>query len=194
VAGWASRLSADEPALAWLRTRGVSNTTVARYHVGRHENDGVVVPTVRSDGVVGAVIRRFPDRGRLPKYRQLGPVERWWPDDPQRSAAVITVSVFDGLLARQHGIPAFCANGTGTPTRLLEQMATVATRVHVVPHVGEEAAGEQIAAKLREFGTVAWSVPLGLPKQGDDLADWFTTYGRTVRAFWARCRRARRAA
>jgi hypothetical protein len=190
IAGLRSRLLSSRRPLAWLRRRGISEATVHQFELGF--NGGAIVFPVRDEaGELVNVRFRLLDPEADPKVRGLyGRRAQLYPDVPEDGPILLAAGELDALLARQRGLPAVTTTcGARLPDQLAPRLA--GRRVAVVYDVGEERAAETTAAKLRAAGGEAWAVPLGLPKKGDDLTDWFVKYGRTARELSVLCRRGK---
>ena len=84
------------------------------------------------------------------------------------------------LLARQHGLPAFTGLAGKTWNSAWDPDAA-GREIAVAYDVGAEDDAAATVDKLRQAGARrAWVVSLGLSSDGEDIGDWFLTYGRTA--------------
>jgi hypothetical protein len=180
--GYESRLWSDADALAYLRGRGLAVSTIRRRHLG--SNHGIVFPVWRDDELVNVVTRAFPDTGRIKYLSRRGrSAAEWYPAPPRQRFVLLVAGIFDVLIARQHGfgkaVTTLC--GASLPRALVDELASRPNRrVAVLYDTGEYAAAHRNVERLREAGVDAWSVVLPYTERGADVADWFTTYGRTA--------------
>jgi hypothetical protein len=197
VAGWHERLLYERRVLAWLkRERGLTRETIDKYQLG-YDGQAVVFP-VYADGELVSVKRRywpepwFRRRGKeVWKRTPSGAVAQLYPDLPAGRWALLCEGEPDALLARQNGLPAVTATcGSQLPPSLVQRLS--AQQVAIAYDVGAEVAAERAAERLIAAGGQAVVVPLGLPNKGDDLTDWFLTYGRTARELVGLIRKAAR--
>lgn len=177
IDGWHSRLLATREPLAYLIDgRGLSLETVGRHRIGwdgRH----LTFPIFGAGGDLLNLQRRLPVdgaamRGLFRRGSQL------YPDVPRRGPLLLVAGELDALLGRQHGLRAVTTTcGARVPDALLPPLA--GRTVAIAFDVGEEAAAETTAAKLRVAGSEAWVVRLGLlglPEKGD-LSDYLRAEG-----------------
>jgi hypothetical protein len=192
---WRRRLRLNRDALDYLRDeRGLNRRTISRYGIGYGsglspwpEVDGFVFPVRDEAGALVNVKRRFwpdvPWSGGRPAKSPVLPGRgcQLYPKVPPRGRLLLVEGEFDALLARQHGLPAITTTcGKTLPDELAERLA--GRRVVVVYDVGAEADADRTVAKL---GRSARAVALRLPRERDDITDWFVTYGRSANALRA---------
>lgn len=190
VDGWHSRLMASDEPLDYLTERGLLTSTLVSYRLG-WDGEAITIPVFDASGELVNVRRRRLERGAKP-IGLGGRGSQLYPDMPPGRGVVLAAGEFDALLARQHGLPAVTTTcGARLPDHLVPALA--GRRVAVVYDVGEDVAAAS-AEKLVAAGAEAWVVRLGLPREGDDLTDWFVTYGRSRRELVALIRRERTAA
>lgn len=114
---------------------------------------------------------------------------------PPGRALIVAEGELDAVLLRQHGLPTVTSTAS-TSWNPEWNVHVVGRRVAVIYDAGAEslALAERRAAEFAAAGArEAWAVDLGL-ERGEDVTDWFVTYGRTAEQLRALIRRARRAA
>ncbi|HEX6681090.1 MAG TPA: hypothetical protein VF063_10625 [Gaiellaceae bacterium] len=188
VDGWRSGLLASPDGLRYLiQERGLTLETIKRYELGYDQDHHAVTFPVRDeDGALVNVRRRRLNPNARPKIVGLARPASIYPlgilaDDP--AALVICEGELDCLLLNQHGIPAL--TGTAGTTWKDEWSAYIVGRqVAVMYDAGSHELATRRASGLRAAGARdAWPVDLsraGL-EHGEDVGDWFVTYGRSAR-------------
>ncbi len=194
---WRLGLKDDAAARRYLRTeRGLTSETVRAAGIGYGlglrgwawaDHPAFMLPLRDSAGAVVNVKRRFwPDPPRfdgkaVKAWTLVGRGARLYPDVPSEGRLILCAGEMDALLTRQHGLPAVTATcGASLPDALVPALRPAGRRIAVVFDVGEEARAKAVAEKLRAAGAAAWAVALPLPRKGDDLTDWWMTYGCTA--------------
>jgi hypothetical protein len=132
----------------------------------------------------GAVLRMRGERKvcRLPGRTVANGCLPLYPDLPAGESLLLVEGEWDALVARQAGLPAMTGL-LGMRWMSAWDVFVVGRRVAVAYDVGGEAAAEATVERLIAAGaSAAWVVRLGLPNQGDDVCDWFTTYARSATA------------
>jgi hypothetical protein len=212
VEGWHAHLLTHRRALAYLTGRGLSHQTIDRLKIGYarpgeqpepwRQYAAFTLPMLRRGEVVAFFKRFWPElpdnqRGKPVKYVGLGgQPHRLYPALPRRADPILCAGFLDAPLGRQHGLPTVAStSGASLPTELVRRFE--GRRVAVVYDVGEEEAAAKTVEHLRHAGArEAWTVDLaraGL-EDGEDLTDWFRTYGRTAGELRELVDRARRTA
>jgi hypothetical protein len=188
VGGWHSRLQTAEhqDVLRWLTDeRGLTLETIKRYRLG-YDGEAVVFPVYDAAGSLVYVKRRywpspwFTNRKGKKVWKRTpdGVSAQLYPNMPRGAWLLLCEGELDALLARQHRLPAVTTTcGVQLPDELVPRFA--GRDVAVAYDHGGQQAGARTAEKLRLGEARAWAVDLGLPNDGDDLTDWFLTYGRT---------------
>jgi len=190
--GWQRALLGSPSLLRSLRLRrGLSEESVRRWRLGWDEaHQGFTLPIFDDHGVLvnvtwragkGALLRGFGERKkvhRLAGRRAADGCLPLYPDIPDGSLLLVE-GEFDALIARQHGLPAITGL-LGAQWVGAWDAAVRGRRVAVAYDTGAERAALKTVTKLRDAGARAWVVALGLPRAGDDVCDWFTTYRRTA--------------
>lgn len=187
VSRYANYLNDSPKLLAYLRDeRGLNDETIRKYQVGYDEQrDRYVVPIHDKRGELVNLRRYLPHppegtpkilnsagHGSPPRLYPL------WPR-PRRSKRGIIVceGEWDCLLLRQHGFLAVTnTHGAGTwQERWSRWLADL--DVAFLYDVGAEDHAYAHAARISGAVRV---VRLPLPRKGDDVTDWFVTYGHTA--------------
>jgi len=187
IDGWCSRLTTTEHALAWLHRRGLTDETIRRYLLG-YDGDAhaITIPVYDEAGELVNLRRRFlaPDadpkivglvgRGRSHLY-PLSTLD----SDP--AALVLCEGEPDCWLLNQHGIPALTSTA-GTTWKPEWDAHVVGRRVGVLYDAGAlsyERAERRALALVAAGAGEAWPVDLTLAgfAKGEDVTDWFVTYG-----------------
>ena len=207
--GWEKRLWARTDALAYLRSRGLTDETIREAGIGYgsyHDRPGAFMLAVRD--AAGELLtlkeRYWPTRwigpdGETHKTRTLaGRGSHLYPSLRRQRRVILCAGEFDALVTAQefqaadiYGRAVVTATSGTSLGELVGEFAGRA--VAVVYDVGEEAYAERNAKRLCEAGADAWAVPLALPERGDDLNDWFVKYGRGAAELLDLIRRTRRA-
>ncbi len=205
---WRQFLGDDPDALRRLRDeRGLTPATVETFEIGWDPvREGYTLPIRNAAGELVNVSWRAPKGRRLhlpsSQKRKLTRLGRGvedgglplYPEPLPTGAALLAEGEWDALVARQHGLPAFTGL-LGKKWHAAWDGYARGRTVAVAYDVGAEPEAAETVERLREAGArEAWVVPLGLPEEGDDLVDWFVTYGRSARDLRGLIRRARRSA
>lgn len=197
IAGWHERLLGDDRALNYLeRTRGLTLRTIKRYQLGYDgERKAITLPVFDAGGEIVNLRRRFLDPGDGPKIVGLrGHLAALYPDVPVRGPILLCEGEFDALIARQHGLPAVTSTA-GTTWKPPWDVRVKGRRVAVAYDAGSFDLAEKQATDLRAAGAEeAWAVDLasaGL-RDGEDLTNWFVTYGRSSAELLTLIRRSER--
>lgn len=204
-----TRLKRSPEAMRYLREqRGLTREVIRRYALGyvlsgewpgprwQSEPAGFVFPIFRRGELVGARKRFWP---RLPANgaKCIGPEghpARLYPRLPRgRRAAILCEGELDALAGLARGLRVVSTTcGASLPEHLAGAFA--GWTVAVVYDTGADTAAARTVERLRAAGArEAWAVDLRLPEQGDDLTDWFVTYGRDADDLRRLIRKARRA-
>jgi hypothetical protein len=199
--GWVAALGSNANALDWLRDqRGLTSETIRDARIG-YAKSGVpgpwsdygafTLPVLEEDGKIVTLRKRFWPR--TPVTHKNKPVKMagprgvpavLYPDIPHGAAVLLCEGEFDCLVARQHGLPAVTSTA-GTSWNVEWDERVVGRRVAVIYDAGSNSLrlARRTVDRLREAGAAAaWAVDLrraGLT-QGEDLTDWFVTYGRSA--------------
>lgn len=196
---WARALASHVEATEYLhRERGLTDATVRAAGLG-YDGRALVIPAYAAGRELGTVKRRYwPDPWRVErggkqvfKRGLRGHPSVLYPDAPP-GGWLLCEGELDALLARQHGLPAITSTA-GTGWRPDWDALVVGRRVAVAYDSGSTEATASRVAALRAAGADAWPVNLGL-SPGQDLTDWFVTYGRSSGALRALVRCERKAA
>lgn len=185
----------------WLRGRGLSDATLARFEFGYDAETGAITIPVRDGaGELMNLRRRYlapdadPKMTGLPRRRAALYPLSVLRDDP--SAFVVCEGELDAALLNQYGIAAVTSTA-GTTWKPEWARYVVRCRVAVLYDAGarsyekaERRADEFVAAGARE----AWPVDLTLVgfAKGEDIGDWFCRYrwdAHALRAFLNATRR-----
>ena len=207
VASWAIELLRDRGLRRLLlRERGLRRATLAHFLLGWDEvRGGFTLPIYDESGDLVNVSWRapkgrslaLPSGKRLSKYRLAGRTAEGgglplYPMPLPKGPLLLGEGEWDALVARQAGLPAVTGL-LGKQWNSAWDRFVVGRRVAVAYDVGAEDDARRTVERLREAGARrAWVVPLGLPEKGDDLTDWWVTYGRTADELLDLIRRARR--
>lgn len=101
-----------------------------------------------------------------------------YPEVPPGRTLIVCEGEFDALLLRQKGLPAVTSTAS-TSWKPEWDVHTRDRRVAVLYDSGSLDLAERRAAELVAAGAAhAWAVDLGLG-HGEDVTDWFITYGRS---------------
>lgn len=177
-----------------LDARGLSRKTIQAARLGYDRERSAITIPVYEGGQLVNVRRRFLSPAAVPKITGLaGRGSQLYPAPPGEDF-ILCEGEFDALLAGQHGLPAVTSTA-GTAWKKEWNVYAAERRVAVVFDSGEAplAIAHRRAEELLATGAVeAWPVDLGL-EDGEDLTDWFVTYGRTPEALKRRINRAWRA-
>jgi hypothetical protein len=213
LAEWRSRLTVSRAALRYLReVRGLTAGTIRRYGLGYAppcewprarwacEPGGFILPIYKGGELIGARKRFWPkvpvgSDGKPIKY--TGPRDHaalLYPALPPRGPVILCEGELDTLVGHDRGLPvASTTCGASLPEPLAG--AFNRRRVAVVYDTGALASARRTVERLLTAGArEAWAVDLALPEPGDDLTDWFVTYGRTADELRALLNSARRSA
>lgn len=191
ISEWRDALTARHRAWLW-RERGFNGATIARAELGWDAvRGGFTYPIRDASGTLVNVSWRAP-RGRKLSPPGWGPKARLrgrtaargelplYPMPLPARGGLLVEGEPDALLARQHGLPAFTGL-LGKQWNAAWDEYAAGREVAVAYDVGAEDAAAGTVAKLRDAGARrAWMVALGLPRDGDDIGDWFVTYRRTA--------------
>lgn len=201
VGGYVSALLVSAPALRWLiQGRGLTLETIERYELGYDQTrNAVTIPIRNTSGVLINLRRRFLDEDADPKIVGLARPACLYPlgvlaDDPPSIA--VCEGELDAMLMNQHGIPAITSTA-GTHWAEDWNAYVIGRRVAVLYDAGGASyeVAERRADDFRRVGAKdAWPVDLTLAgfREGEDVSDWFTTYGwsaKELRAFANESRR-----
>lgn len=184
---WQGLLREDQRARLWLCERGLSEETITRAGLGFHYGSrrAITIPLVDENGLYNLKRRYLDgiDTPERPKYKALrGRPHGLYPDMPQGRSVLLCEGEFDALAARQHGLPA--VTGTLGIEGWEDEWSCRfrGRRVAVAFDAGPrcyELAGERAEQLLAAGAQDAWPVDLMLAglRPGEDLTDWFVTYG-----------------
>lgn len=191
--------------------RGLGDETLRRHEIGWDSGrDRYTIPIRDGHGGLVNVRRYRPgDDPKIINATGYGSPARLYPLPLPSGAIVICEGEWDCLLLNQHGIPAVTStHGASTwleewnpwfVGRHVAYVYDVGADHHATAHATGLAATRRHAQAARAaprrqrrrrggVGTRPASSPasvrvvhLGLPREGDDVTDWFTTYGRTAR-------------
>lgn len=199
VEGWAARLWTEPAALAYLRSeRGLTDATIRASRIGYaasgsgrtwSEFGAFTIPVVRRRTVLTMRRRFWPDLPRSTKGKPVkiaGPAGvpmALYPDAPTGRTLIVCEGEFDALLLRQKRLPAVTSTA-GTAWDQSWNRVVVGCRVAVIYDAGEAslAKARKLAEAFRAAGAeTAWAVDLGAAglDDGEDVTDWFVTYGRS---------------
>lgn len=98
----------DSPAIAWLKSRGITDAAIAAYRVGSSKDGrAVVFPHWRDGAMVNFKIRDHADKKRMMTFAGGEPcLWGWQVIDANQRAVVITEGEIDAMTLWQCGIPA----------------------------------------------------------------------------------------
>ena len=191
VREWRDALTARHRAWLW-RERGFNQATIDGAELGWDAvRNGFTYPIRAASGALVNVSWRVP-RGRKLSPPGWGPKARLrgrtaargglplYPQPLPPLGGLLVEGETDALLARQHGLPAFTGLAGKTWNSAWDPYAA-GREIAVAYDVGAEEDAAATVDKLRAAGARrAWVVSLGLPRDGDDIGDWFLTYGRSA--------------
>ena len=201
VAGWASRLRTTPHALAWLHGRGLTDETIRIYELGYDgDADAITIPVRDEHGEFVNVRRRYLAPDSHPKMMGLpGRGSQLYPlrildDDP--AALLVCEGETDALLLNQPGIAAVTSTA-GTSWKPEWDRFVAGRSVAVMYDAGARSyeRAERRALALEDAGAKeAWPVDLSLVgfADGEDVGDWFVTYGWEASALKAFLNESRR--
>jgi DNA primase len=185
---WSEALWADAARLRYLaEERGLSERVIRRYRLGWNEEQSrYMLPVAGDDGKL-ANVRRYkpdahPDEGKMIGLRGRG--GQLYPAPPTASDAapvLVTEGEWDALVARSHGLTAVCGTLGAATWRPAWSGALAGLSVAFIydcDDAGREGAAAAAGAVLPIARRVR-VVDLGLGA-GEDLTDWFVTYGRSA--------------
>ncbi len=183
IEGWNRALLTDKRALHYVtRQRGLTRQTIRNYLLG-FDGQAIVIPVIAPGRRVLNVRRRFlRPRADGPKIIGVrGYSAHLFPGTIRRRAFVLCEGEFDALVARQHGLPAVTSTA-GTSWSQSWNRYAARRRIAVLYDAGQRSfrlACKRAAALVSAGAENAWAVDLrraGLAN-GEDLTDWFVTYG-----------------
>jgi hypothetical protein len=213
IAEWQARLSRNRAALCYLgEARGMTAATIRRYGLGYAppcawprarwacEPGGFILPVYRDGKLVGARKRFWPKvpvgaDGKAIKYTGPdGHAALLYPTLPSLGPVILCEGELDALVGLARKLPVVSTTcGASLPEHLAGSFE--GRRVAVVYDTGALGAARRTVERLLAAGAAeAWAVDLALPEAGDDLTDWFVTYGRSADGLRALLNSARRSA
>jgi hypothetical protein len=178
-------------ALRYLQERrGLLLGTIVEYELGyNRDRHAITIPIHNGAGELHSIKERSLKRGTTAAKRGLSRPAALYPIQTlaaNPTAIVLCEGELDALLLKQHGFAAVTStagtNGWDKYPAWHEHF--VGRSVAVVYDCGAQSYAKATvrAQALREAGAFdAWPVDLGLAK-GEDVTDWFVTYGRDAEA------------
>lgn len=187
ISAWREMLHEEPKAMRYLlHERDLSRAIIAKYALG-YDGRAFTLPIldVRTRKL-GNLKRRFWPRLPASGVKYMGKRGReatLYPGLPATGPLVLCEGELDALVLRRWRLPSVTVT-TGMATRWRSEWGDVdGRRIAVLYDAGKR--GQQQAAnrvaELRRMGADAWVVRLGNTgmKDGEDVTDWFVTYGRT---------------
>lgn len=183
------RILLTHPANEELRSylhdaRGLTDETIDNYEIGWHAGwKRYTIPVRNHDGTLTAARYNAPDGD--PKYLMsrgssvsLYPIADRIPPGP---AVIVCEGEWDCLLLRQHGFNAITTTGGKGAWDPAWSALLAGRHVALLYDVGAEDAAGGHACQVRSSGAASVRVVrLPLPSDGDDVTDWFVSYGHTA--------------
>jgi hypothetical protein len=184
VERFAAALPHSLDAVRYLHGKGISVKAARafRFGVGKpiaYRRWGLVTPIQTVGDAITFRLRALPI-GEPKEVPPRGRPLAVWPDMPADDRPIVLVeSPLKAAALRQRGFYAFGLCGA-SQYGLAHQLGWHASEVAVLWDVGVPDLAEKTVEAIRNAGTFAYSVDLGLPDKDDDPADWFTTYGKSA--------------
>jgi len=163
--------------------RGLSRATIDDYQIGWHDfRKRYVIPVYDDAGALVSLRYYLPDppQGQPKMLGHKGCPVTLFPTLPPSGPVLFCEGEWDALLLRQHGFPAVTTTG-GKGASLEPWSSGVAGRhVAYLYDVGAEEEAEAHARLTAFHARSVRVVRLPLPFEGDDVTDWFVTYGQSA--------------
>lgn len=198
IEGWHRALLTDKRALHYVaRQRGLTRQTIRKYRLG-FDGQAIVIPVIARGRRVVNVRRRFlSPRANGPKIIGVrGHAAHLYPGMIRHGAFILCEGEFDALIARQYGLPAVTSTA-GTSWSSSWNRYAAGRRIAVLYDAGEQPfqlARDRAVALVSAGAEHAWAVDLrsaGLTS-GQDITDWFVTYGFSAGKLLQLIRQSRR--